>query len=356
MAKAPSIVSLAAVLVFAALPGFASDTTYRDPRNPSFSVVVPDGWTAKRTDSGVNLSHGGSSALLLAVTGTRAPDDMVADIVSQIQKQGKNVRDMGKGECRFGGQKGSYWLFSGISPNGTAEVTKVVSMTNGQLVYTMVQEARTDEYEDEKRDLQRIQDSFAPEALPTAVDDNEKLDALYAAGVINQQEYEARKRNLGGSAGSQPSVGPRPQGNGNSAAGPGPRPTEPAPPAPMNPSNQSSQPAAPANSQGQRFVVVHFALSTTMNWMTDNCVGWMTIDNGMITYRAVRGTHGLHSFEIPVKDIKEAKRNTMMGSAFMAFHIRLKSGENYDFSMLDSSGQQLQNPTILLDAIHAAMH
>ena len=72
-------------------------------------------------------------------------------------------------------------------------------------------------------------------------------------------------------------------------------------------------------------------------------------------HRAVRGSHGLHSFEIPVKDIKEAKRNTMMGSAFMAFHIRLKSGENYDFSMMDNTGQQLQNPTVLLDAIHAAM-
>src|SRR6516225_6000067 len=98
MARMPSMICVAGLLALAAFPGFANDTTYRDARNPSFSLVVPDGWTAKRTDSGVNLSHGGSSALLLAVTGTRAPDDMVADIVSQIQKQGKNVRDMGKGE------------------------------------------------------------------------------------------------------------------------------------------------------------------------------------------------------------------------------------------------------------------
>lgn len=354
MTRMHSMICVAGLLALAASPCFATDTTYRDPRNPSFSLLVPDGWAAKRTDSGVNLSHGGSSALLFAVTGNRAAGDMVADIVGQVQKQGKNVRDMDKGECRFGGQKGAYWLFSGTSPNGTPEVTKIVSMTNGQLVYTMIQEARIEEYEDEKRDLQRIQDSFAPEALPTAVDDKEKLDALYAAGVINQQEYEARRKNLGGTAASQPAAPPS-VNNSNSPINAGPRASQPASPPPANPPSEANTARAPANIQAQRFVVVHFALSTTMNWMTDNCAGWMTIDNGVISYHAVRGNHGLHSFEIPIKDIKEAKRNTMMGSAFMAFHIRLKSGENYDFSLMDNTGQQLQNPTVLLDAIHAAM-
>ncbi len=355
MARLLSMICAVGLLVSGALRGFAADTTYRDPRNPSFTLMVPDGWTAKRTDSGVNLSHGNSSAMLFAVTGNRPADDMLGDLVSQIQKQGKNVRNMDKGECRFGGQKGAYWVFSAISPNGTPEVTKVVTMTNGQLVYSMIQEARPDDYEDEKRDLQRIQDSFAPEALSAGVDDKEKLDALYAAGVINQQEYEARKKNLGGSGEVPPASGPSAGNNASSVPDTGPRPPEPPPLPRTNPANEGTIARTPGNSQAQRFVVVHFALSTTMNWMTDNCVGWMTIDNGVVSYRAVRGSHGLHSFEIPVKDIKEAKRNTMMGAAFMAFHIRLKSGENYDFSMMDNTGQQLQNPTVLLDAIHAAM-
>jgi hypothetical protein len=199
MVKSASIF-MAVFLLVAALPVLAKDTTYRDPRNPSFSVLVPDGWTAGKTDSGVNLQHGGSSVILWAVTGARPPADMVADIASQIQKQAKNFREMDKGECRFGGQMGAYRVFSGISPNGTSEVTKVVSMTNGQLVYSMIEQARPDQYDEEKQDLQRIQDSFAPEAIATSVDDHEKLDALYAAGVINQQEYEARKKNLGGGA------------------------------------------------------------------------------------------------------------------------------------------------------------
>ena len=55
-----------------------------------------------------------------------------------------------------------------------------------------------------------------------SVDDREKLDALYAAGVINQQEYEARKKNLGGNSPAPPSargtdnpIGQSPSGNNN---------------------------------------------------------------------------------------------------------------------------------------------
>jgi hypothetical protein len=103
---------------------------------------------------------------------------------------------MDKGECRFGGQKGAYIIFSGISPNGTPEISRLVSMTNGQLVYTLLLQTSPDQYDEEKRTFQRIEESFAAEAVATAVDDREKLDALFAAGVINQQEYEARKKNL----------------------------------------------------------------------------------------------------------------------------------------------------------------
>ena len=46
----------------------------------------------------------------------------------------------------------------------------------------------------EKADLQRIQDSFTPEAPAAKVDKPENLEALHAAGVITDQEYAARKR------------------------------------------------------------------------------------------------------------------------------------------------------------------
>src|SRR5271165_4674350 len=127
---------LAIVLAVTALPAWTKDTTYHDPRNPSFSVLVPDGWLASKTDSGVDLHHGNSNVMVWVVTGNIPPADMVANITSQFQKQAKEFRMMDKGECRFGGQKGAYTVFSGISPNGTPEVTRIINMTNGQLQYT----------------------------------------------------------------------------------------------------------------------------------------------------------------------------------------------------------------------------
>ena len=215
---------LTAMLAVAAVPALAKDTTYRDPRNPSFSLLVPDGWTASKTDSGVSLSHGKSSVILMIATGSRPPSDMVADIVGQFRNQAKNFRQMDSGDCRFGGQQGAYTVFFGIGPNGTADITRVVSMTNGQLVYTLISEIGPNEYDEEQVDLQRIQDSFAPEAIATSVDDREKLDALFAAGVINQQEYEARKKNLGGNYSATPPPAAVPNNGSNAAAEAGSNP------------------------------------------------------------------------------------------------------------------------------------
>ena len=352
MANRSSIAYMAGLLLLATLPGFAKDTTYKDPRNPSFSILVPDGWAAKRTDSGVSLSHVNSSVILNITAGSRPADDMLADVVSQFQKQARSFRDIDKGQCRFGGEKGVYAVFSGIGPNGTSQITKVVTMTNGQLVYLLIEEARPDEYEDEKGDLQRIQDSFAPEAIATTVDDREKLDALYAAGVISQQEYEARVKNLGGSAAARQASKAVSPVNPPDASGTNSQ--KPATPVQTDAGTQRDVARVPST-KIQNYLVVHFALGATMNWAADNCVGWMTIDNGAIAYRAIRGTHGLHQFDIPISNIKEAKKNAFIGSGLQAFHIRLKHNENYDFALLDNTGQYLQNPSTLLDAIHTAM-
>ena len=70
MAKRIAIV-VAVILIATALPGFAKDTTYRDARSPSWSVLVPDGWTASRTDQGVTLNHATTSAMVWVVQGSR---------------------------------------------------------------------------------------------------------------------------------------------------------------------------------------------------------------------------------------------------------------------------------------------
>ena len=84
------------------------------------------------------------------------------------------------------------------------------------------------------------------------------------------------------------------------------------------------------------------------------CVGTMSIGNGMIYYKGTRGTNGVHNYEIPLNEVKEARRNAVYLVGIGAFHIRLKKGTNYNFVVLNEQNQY-QPPDALLSAIDAAM-
>jgi hypothetical protein len=105
----------------------------------------------------------------------------------------------------------------------------------------------------------------------------------------------------------------------------------------------------------QSYIVVHFGLASTGNWATDYCVGVMTVQNGVLAYRAVNGTHPLHAFNFPLGSIKEIKKNGLVGSAYQAFHVRMKTGETANFALLDETGQRFLNPGELLAAVNAGM-
>jgi hypothetical protein len=98
----------------------------------------------------------------------------------------------------------------------------------------------------------------------------------------------------------------------------------------------------------QAFAVVHYG-GVTAEQM---CAGWLTIDGGFVRYRAINGTHGVHSFDFPVGQIKEVKKNAMVLSAYQAFHIRLQNGEVFNFSQVDPTSVQFMNPDRLIAAVH----
>ncbi len=186
---------LTLAFVFTAMRSFARDTTYTDPRRPSFSLLVPDGWTIVKTDNGVDLKHGETGQVTLFVQGRSIdPNDFVRNALPQIQQQHKNFRLIDEGACLFGKESASYVIYSGIGPKGPAQTVKMVAMTNGHLTYVMFEQAPPDKYDDEKAAMQRIQDSFSPEFIGEVGENQEKLDALHAAGVISDDEYGTRKK------------------------------------------------------------------------------------------------------------------------------------------------------------------
>jgi hypothetical protein len=187
---------LALASFFLAKNSSAADTTYTDPRRPSFTLLIPSGWTAVKTENGVDLKHGDAAEVTLFVQGQAIdPPDFIRRVLPQIEQQHKNFRLIeAQGACLFGKESGAYVVYSGIGPKGPALTIKMVVMTNGRLTYVMFEQAPPDKYNDEKSAMQRIQDSFAPEAIAATGESQEKLDALHAAGVVSDEEYATRKR------------------------------------------------------------------------------------------------------------------------------------------------------------------
>ncbi|MGA2629249.1 MAG: PEGA domain-containing protein [Terriglobia bacterium] len=109
---------------------------------------------------------------------------------------------------------------------------------------------------------------------------------------------------------------------------------------PAGPPAQSGMPAA-------TFAVAHDHGSGGR----DYCQGVITVGGGMVTYRSA---NGVHSFDFPLKEIKEARKNSVYLVAHGAFHIRLQQGTNYNFVVLNAAGQH-QPPDPLLSVIAQAM-
>ena len=133
---------LALAFLFTVIASLARDTTYMDPRRPSFALLVPDGWTIVKTENGVDLKHEDSAEVTLFVQGRAVdPSDFIRNALPQIKQQHKNFHLIDQGACLFGKESASYIIYSGIGPKGPALTVKMVTMTNGHLTYVMFEQA-----------------------------------------------------------------------------------------------------------------------------------------------------------------------------------------------------------------------
>lgn len=83
----------------------------------------------------------------------------------------------------------------------------------------------------------------------------------------------------------------------------------------------------------------------------DFCSGVLAVGGGRIAYR---GNNSAHATNVGVEEVKEAKKNGVYLVALGAFHIRLKSGPNYNFVVIGPGGQH-QSPEEVLRAIGLSM-
>jgi TIR domain len=126
-------------------------------------------------------------------------------------------------------------------------------------------------------------------------------------------------------------------------------------PATMNPSGAYPPPMATQNSNAVNLNLPRFAVGHYGATAQEYCVGWMIIDGGFVRYRGVQGNHGVHTFDFPVNRIKEVKKNALVFSLNLAFHVRMDDGEVFNFSQVDPNNFRFQNPDALINAVHMAL-
>ena len=154
-----------AALLLVAGPASAADSTYRDARQPSFTLLVPDGWTATRTDEGVTVASGQNSFHLNVQVGAVSPGAVLVMLRPQFEKQYKEFQERGAGNAAFGGGNGAYAVYAGIPPAGGHRVLRIVTMTNGRLTYTAFESCLEAESQATQPVLGRIERSFTPDPV-----------------------------------------------------------------------------------------------------------------------------------------------------------------------------------------------
>lgn len=144
---------------------FAGDTTYRDPRQPSFALLVPDGWTANKTEQGVTLTRGRSYFQLGVMSGAAQPGTMLVQFRAQFERQWKEFREVDAGRVVFGGQNGGYAVYAGVPPSGIPSFQRVVTMSNGKLTFVAFEGVTSEDAKTLTPQLERIERSFTPDPV-----------------------------------------------------------------------------------------------------------------------------------------------------------------------------------------------
>jgi hypothetical protein len=153
-----------AIAVAVALPAVAADSTYRDPRQPSFTLLVPDGWTAASNNQGVTISREDSYFMLRVFPPSMSPGALLVQVRPQIEQQSKQFRELDAGRTRFGGLDATYVVYGGVPPSGVDSIQRIVAATNGQLTFGAFSgmPVKTPQ---RKAELERIERSFTPDPV-----------------------------------------------------------------------------------------------------------------------------------------------------------------------------------------------
>jgi S1-C subfamily serine protease len=102
-----------------------------------------------------------------------------------------------------------------------------------------------------------------------------------------------------------------------------------------------SLPESPNGGPEMAWVVVH----DHGNTFDEVCLGILYVVGDVIGYT---NDEGVHNWEVPLSGVKEVKKNSLYGSEYGAFHVKLTTGSNFNFVAVNEELQYLAPDHILV--------
>ena len=78
------------------------------------------------------------------------------------------------------------------------------------------------------------------------------------------------------------------------------------------------------------------------------CIGYLYISRDVIGFTTEAGAH---AWEVPLSGVEEVKKNSLYGSEYGAFHVKLITGTNYNFVAVNDELQYMSPDAILITII-----
>lgn len=192
--------------------GAAAQTPFQDPAG-RFTLTIPKGWTVANREPLIVTARDASVTVTTA-DGTDA-DAAVQGLLGQAEGQWSRWQELKRGTTSIGGQRAPLVFASGNNPKGVPAFFRISAAPAGNTVLVMMASVPQDRFADARPGIEAMEASIAiggrprradapPPRTPAAGPDKRlaALDKALEAGVLTQEEYDAKKRAIVGQGGA----------------------------------------------------------------------------------------------------------------------------------------------------------
>lgn len=202
--------------------GAAAQTPFQDPAG-RFTLTIPKGWTVANREPLVVTAR--DAAVTVTTADGADADAAVQGLLGQVEGQWSRWQELKRGTTSIGGQRAPLVFASGNNPKGVPAFFRISAAPAGNVVLVMMASVPQDRFADARPAIEAMEASIAIGARPRRAEAPPRtpaggpdkrlaaLDKALEAGVLTQEEYDAKKRAIvaqGGGGTPAPTPDPAP--------------------------------------------------------------------------------------------------------------------------------------------------